>query len=491
MKTYPFSRDGPVSATSRKGNAMPIRNAVTLLMVGAAIEAVPVDAHTWRRTHGELPSASPADRRGVVVQRIAMLVLLFSVSLMSACDSTSTEPSTFVPGPLGAVSVPAGEAVQIRTLLSVTGAPELAVVARRGAELGVEDLGSVRGRDIELGGALDAMCSPEGGRAGASQITGDEQVVGVVGTICSAAAVAASPIISEAGFLMISPANTSPLLTSDLAGNAQEHRHVGYYRVSNNDLHQGIALSDFAFNRLELRRIVTVHDGDPYTSALAAAFADAFRDVGGEVPATVAVQKGQTDMSSVLAELAPTGLDGIFFPLFLVEGSALAAQARAFDGLEGVTLISGSALLVSEFLGTPQSEGMYFAGPESDYDANVNSVTRQSGAAVLASYEDTYGGPPSAHYWAHAYDATTLLAAAIESAAVEEDGVLHIDRAALRRELERTTIEGLIGDISCDGFGDCGTGRVNIYHHMDSGITDIAELPVLYRYVPATTGPSG
>ena len=421
-----------------------------------------------------------------MVQRIAIPVLLLSISLVSACDTTG--PPAFVAGPLGAVSVRAGEAVQIRTLLSVTGAPELGVVGRRGVELAVEDLSGVGGRDIELGDAMDAMCSPEGGRAGAGRITGDEQVVGVIGTICSAAAVAASPVISDAGLVMISPANTSPLLTSDLAGNAQEHRHTGYYRVSNNDLHQGIALSDFAYNRLALRRVAAVHDGDPYTSGLAAAFADAFREVGGEVPSTFVVQKGQTDMSSVLAELAPAGPDGIFFPLFLVEGSAFAAQARVSDGLEDVTLISGSALLVSEFLVTPQSEGMYFAGPESDYGANVNSVTGQSGAAVLASYEEAFGGPPSAHYWAHAYDATTLLAASIESAAVENGGVLQIDRATLRAELERTEIRGLIGNISCDAFGDCGTGKVNIYHHADSAITDIAKLPIVYRYVPATTG---
>ena len=413
--------------------------------------------------------------------------LFVALLLASGCDD-ATSPSSFVPGPLGAVSVGPGEAIRIRTLLSVTGAPELGVVARRGVELAVKDLGAVRSRDIELGGAVDAMCSPEGGRAGASRIAGDEQVVGVVGTICSAAAVAASPVISEAGLVMISPANTSPLLTSDLAGNAQEHRHAGYYRVSNNDLHQGIGLSDFAFNRLGLERVAAVHDGDPYTSALAAAFADAFRAVGGQVPTTIAVQKGQTDMSSVLAELALGNPDGIFFPLFLVEGSALAEQARDFDGLDGVTLISGSALLVSEFLATPQSEGMYFAGPESDYGSNVNSVTRQSGAAILASYDDAFGGPPSAHYWAHAYDATTVLAAAIESAAVEEDGVLHIDRAALRAEIERTEIQGLIGAISCDAFGDCGTGRVNIYHHTDSRITDIAKLPIVYRYAPTAAG---
>lgn len=171
----------------------------------------------------------------------------------------------------------AGEAVQIRTLLAVTGAPDMGIVAHRGVELAVEDLGGVGGREIELGGAMDAMCSPEGGRAGVDRITGDGQVVGVVGTICSAAAVAASPVISESGLVMMSPSSTSPLLTSDLAGSAQEHRDAGNYRVSNNDLHQGIALSDFAYNRLALRRVATVHDGDPYTFAPAAAFPDAFR----------------------------------------------------------------------------------------------------------------------------------------------------------------------------------------------------------------------
>ena len=83
---------------------------------------------------------------------------------------------------------------------------------------------------------------------------------------------------------------------------------------------------------------------------------------------------------------AVAGPDAIFFPLFITEGSAFAAQARAFDGLEGTTLISAAALLVSAFLETPQSEGIYFAGPESDFHSNVNEVTGRSGEQVLALY---------------------------------------------------------------------------------------------------------
>ena len=59
-----------------------------------------------------------------------------------------------------------------------------------------------------------------GGRTGAEQIIADPQVIGVIGTSCSGAAVAASPVFSAAGLALISPSNTSPRLTSDLAGNA-------------------------------------------------------------------------------------------------------------------------------------------------------------------------------------------------------------------------------------------------------------------------------
>ena len=291
-------------------------------------------------------------------------------------------------------------------------------------------------------------------------------------------------MISGAGYVMIAPSTTSPLLTSDLAGNANPDNHPGYFRVSNNDLYQARALSDFAFNQLGLRRVATVHDGDPYTSALVEAFASAFGVLGGQIPAEASIEKGETDMTQVLSEFAAAGPDGIFFPLFATEGSAFAQQARGFDGLEGVTLVSGSALLVADFLSMPHSERIYFAGPESDFGSNVNEATGQSGEAVLAAYGSAYGGAPPSPYWAHAYDATTLLLTAIGSVAVEEGGRLHIDRAELRAELGRMRLQGLIGEISCDDFGDCGTQRINIVHHTDSRVSDVARLPVVYRFAP-------
>jgi branched-chain amino acid transport system substrate-binding protein len=202
------------------------------------------------------------------------------------------------------------------------------------------------------------------------------------------------------------------------------------------------------------------------------------------VPAQAEIEKGDTDMTEVLEQFAVAGPDAIFFPLFEAEGSAFAAQARAFDGLEGTTLISAAALLVSAFLETPQSEGIYFAGPESGFRSNVNEVTGRSGEQVLAAFEARHGGFPGSPYWAHTYDATTILLSAIEAVAVEDGDRLHIDRAALREQVGATAMSGLVGTLSCDRFGDCGTGRMNIYHHTDRSVTDVSKLPVVYVYSP-------
>ena len=246
----------------------------------------------------------------------------------------------------------------------------------------------------------------------------------------------------------------------------------------------GQAVADFAYKELGLRRMGAVHDGDPYTTALVSAFGNAFRTLGGEA-VTAGIAKGDTDMTAVLAEFAAAGTEGLFVPLFLAEGSLFARQAREFDGLEGTTLITGSAMLVPEFLGSPQSEGMYFAGPVLEHGSEANGITGKNADAVLAAFEDTYGGAPASPYWAHAYDAATLLLAAIESVGVEKGEKLYVDRLALRQEVGVTNgFQGIIGVLSCDDFGDCGAGRINIYHHTDSGVTDAAQLPVVYRFAP-------
>ena len=112
------------------------------------------------------------------------------------------------------------DAIQIRSLNSITGdVAYLGIPNQRGVELAITDFGPIHGFDLNLGAGLDEFCSSDGGQAAAQTIVADQDVVGVIGTTCSIAATAAAPLITNAGMTMIAPSNTSPLLTSDLAGN--------------------------------------------------------------------------------------------------------------------------------------------------------------------------------------------------------------------------------------------------------------------------------
>ncbi|MEE8330423.1 MAG: ABC transporter substrate-binding protein, partial [Acidimicrobiia bacterium] len=200
---------------------------------------------------------------------------------------TTDAPAVFPPAAmsdLGGVLIGAGESVQIRTLQSISGGTEfLGVDQNRGTELAVEDYGDVAGHSVDLGVFEDDLCGPEGGAAGAQAIVAQDGVLGVVGTTCSGAAAAASPIITGAGLVLISGSNTSPSLTSDLEGNANENWQPGYYRTAHNDLFQGAAAAEYAFSVLGHTVAGAIHDGDPYTQGLAQSFSDAFTALGGTV----------------------------------------------------------------------------------------------------------------------------------------------------------------------------------------------------------------
>ncbi len=387
-------------------------------------------------------------------------------------------------GPLGVVKVASGDAIQIRSMAVLTGLADLGVPTRRGVEMAVADYGPIKGYTVSMGAGLDSQCTAEGGRLAAETVIGDPRVVGAIGTSCSVAATAASPILSGAGLVMISPTNTAPSLTSDLMGNAGSGYNPGYYRTSSNDLHEGGAVAKFAYNELELRNVAAIHDGDPYTSGLVNAFAGEFKELGGSV-AISTVERDQTDMVPLLTEIAADPPDGLFFPLFEKEGAHIVRQIGEVEGLEDVELIGGAALLVSAFLAIPESEGMYFPGPDLDFGDNASEATGKSSEELVAEYEERYGEAPTSTYLAHSYDAATVLLRAIEEVAEVYDDTLVIDRAKLREALTNTAgFNGIIGTISCDEFGDCGTGRVVISHHTDSGVTDVAALPVVYRSAP-------
>ncbi len=387
-------------------------------------------------------------------------------------------------GPLGAVTVAPGDPIEIRSLEAISGPVAfLGIPNERATQMAINDYGQIKGFDVNMGVGLDDLCSGEGGQAASQTIVADEQILGVIGTSCSGAAIAAIPLISGAGMVLVSPSNTSPALTSDLAGTAGIDYQPGYYRIAHNDLFQGRAVAEFVFSDLGLATAAAIHDGDSYTQGLAQAFADAFTELGGTVTLIVGVGKEDTDMTPVLSEVGQDSPEAIYVPIFQPAGDFVVQQFAGVAGLADTQLVGADGLLVSDFLAIPESEGMYFSGPDLAFGENANAVTGISANDFLKSYEAEFGEAPTAAFWAHAYDATAMLLASIDDVAVElDDGSLFIDRQALRDALSSFSGAGMTGDLACDEFGDCGAQGIQIVFHEDTSITDSTQLPVVFTF---------
>ncbi len=388
---------------------------------------------------------------GKSVIRISfILALLISVNPLVMAENVCDDP-------LGCVEIEAGDPIVVGAMLVVSGAINyLGEDTLGGVELALLARGNeLLGHELEL--ALeDSLCTAEGGQTAAQRLAADATVVGAIGTNCSSAAQGAIPIISEAGMVMIAPSNTSPSLTNADVAAGGSHQ-PGYFRTSQNGLIEGMRLAEFAFHVLDAATLATVHDGDPYTEGLARAVAATFAELEGAVVFEGAVNKGDTDMASILTEIAVQQPNVIYVPLFEPESNFFAAQMQHVSGLEETIILGGAASFSSSF---PENTGdaalgIYVSGP------------LVSGAAydeLLEQWDEEYGTEPPSGYHAHAYDATNILLNALEAVAVErEDGGLSIGRQALRDAVAATEdYPGLTGRLTCREdspfAGDCSPG---------------------------------
>jgi branched-chain amino acid transport system substrate-binding protein len=312
------------------------------------------------------------------------------------------------------------------------------------------------------------------------KIVADPQIVAILGTSCSGAAVSAAKIMSEAGLVMISGSNTAPSLTA-VDGKQGPNWQPGYFRTVYNDALQGRAAATFVFQKLGLRRIATLDDGDAYSQGLTEVFGQAFKELGGEVALVATINKGDTDMRPVLAAVAGSGAELMFFPIFSPEGDFITQQAKEVEGFEHIILIGADGLLTSTFIEAVGADGvgMYFVGP--------NTPEGPAYEAFVANYKAKYSEAPTSSLHAQAYDAANILLKAIETVAIQDAnaaGTLHLGRQALRDALYATTnFQGLTGRLTCDKFGDCGVARFKVVRLDDpaAGIEGLTN-NVIYAY---------
>jgi branched-chain amino acid transport system substrate-binding protein len=359
----------------------------------------------------------------------------------------------------GCVEIAAGEPIHIASLLAISGdAAFLGTDSNNGITLAIDYLdgafdatpGQILGHDIEFT-QEDEGCTAEGGQAGATAIAADPSVVAVLGTSCSSAALGvADTILSDVGMVLLSPSNTNPGLTS-------EEAHQPFYaRTAHNDKIQGAIVAEYVFNELGIDTAATINDESPYADGLALAFRENFEALGGTITAVEQVTSTDTDLSTVLRNIAETEPGAVYGPNFNPVCALTYSQGQ--DILPAGTVQLGSdGCLETSFIETAGSAS-------GDYYASSPDVTVFQGGSFyndefLPAYEEQFGTEPTAVFNAHAFDAFNILADAIEAVAVDDgSGNLTIPRTALKDALLATSeYEGITGIITCTPLGDCAT----------------------------------
>lgn len=331
--------------------------------------------------------------------------------------------------PLGCVDIPPGDSIRIASLLDFSGQGELSTAIWDGVRDAIGNYANIGGFAVTAY-SWDAGCNAEMGASAAYAIISDSQIAGAIGTLCSSSASNARGILSDAGYVMISPGNTRTSFTFT-------ERVPGFFRVAVPDVYQAQMMAEFAYQRLGARTAGIYLVDHEYGYLMADGFRQRFESLGGKIAAYEIVPMGGTDFSALMYGLANSGADAVYMPLFAAEAGYFTAYVREF-GMD-FPLLGTDAVNIGDYynIAGGASENVYFTD-------TVPSVSAQP--------------------YSYGYDAAWLLLEAIARVAVVNgNGVLHIGRQALRDALYNISFDGQSGKIACDQRGDCGHAAIAIY----------------------------
>lgn len=400
-----------------------------------------------------------------LVALVAMLALVMGVVGCGGDQSAVADPDCDS-SPGNCVTIGIGQPIPIGTLLFMRDAS--GVDTRNAVTLALDYLdgafdsreGEVLGHRVQVTNEVED-CTPAGGRAGARRLLrANDDLVAVIGTTCSASAFrAAATVLSQRRVLMVSPTNTSPLL-SQPAG-----RERYYFRTAFNDLIQAAVVADFMRTQARARTAATIALDDAYSAVLAGAFADAFRAAGGTM-ASRQVVRGSASLPRAAARVAAARPDAIFLPLFEPAcGQALRA-VRAQPALRNTPVVVSESCLVQSFARGVGDRNVYASAPDTTRLGEGDFYRTE----FLPAYRRRFSEPPGGVFAAQSFDAINLVVSAIRRVAVPlPDGGLRINRAQLRAAmLDVDGFEGVSGTLSCIATGDCvPSARIAVFRAPD------------------------
>jgi branched-chain amino acid transport system substrate-binding protein len=392
---------------------------------------------------------SRGEHRTAWILVLLSLLAVFAVTIAACGDDDDDDDTggnggevTYGNAGFKTIEIAAGQPIKIGISspisgdLKAIGDPIAAAAALAGD--GVE----IEGHRIEFI-VKDDLCTAEGGASAASQLLA-ENVVAVVGPVCSGAVLAAQPQYEQAGVTHVSPSSTAHTPTYPQRGQVFQT----FLRTTYSDDIQGPAQARFAYNTLKAKTAYIVHDTDAYGSGLADAFSAAFRELGGEILGREGYEKNATDFQSIVTNINNRKPDLVYFAGFFVEATPFIKQLRAV--MRDVPFLAGDGVKNDDFIkgAGADAEGSYQTLPSPVYDSPAYNEFGQKYEAKTGQSRD------ASPFLAEAYDAATVIIRALQQVAKVEGGVLKIDLRELNEAIRNTRIDGASGKIAFDARGE-------------------------------------
>ena len=384
---------------------------------------------------------------------IAGTTLLAATLAMSACGTRSATPTGTSSG--GTTT----KVVKIGSISPLTGPlSALGLGIKNSVDLAVNQANknnAIPGWKIELD-PQDDQATPDTGKNAATALAGDDEVIGVVGTLNSGVAQQVQPVLQSAGIVEVSPANTNPTLTMGAKWQTAPARaYDNYFRTCTTDAVQGPFAAKYLYST-GVKSVVTVNDKQTYGQGLVSTFTEAFKAAGGTVTDAETINPGDTKFNTVISRIQSHKPQAVYYGGQYPEAGPLSAQMKQ-AGLN-IPLMGGDGIYADDYL---KLAGKSATG---DLATSVGAPTDTLASAKqfvtdykAAGYKEEYGA-----YGAYAFDATNAIITAMKTSL---QGASDVESA---REKTITAVgsakfDGATGNVSFDQFGDTKVKVLTVY----------------------------
>lgn len=386
-------------------------------------------------------------------------VALMAMLAFAACgdDDDDTGEGTPTPGadetPAGdetpaagenVVTIAAGETIVVGVMAVLTGDNlQLGEQVRDSVLLAAPQLGPVQGFDVEIVSA-DDLCTAAGAEPAAQLLLAEDNLVAVIGSICSGVNVAIQPTYEEEHITQISPGSTAVAVTYPEGRDPFDT----FLRTVVHDGVQGVKQAEYATEVLGATSVYSAHDTDAYGAGLKDVFNSTFEDLGGEVLGTEGWEKTQTEFGALVTNVTTADPDLVYVAGFAPETAAFLRQLRA-AGYAG-DFLAGDGVITDQFLvdAGEDAEGAHLSKPAPFEETDALLQYQED---FLAEYSYEWD---RASYGPEAYDAYNAVFQALNEVATLDGDSLVIDLDALNDALHASDFDGISGHIAFDDHGD-------------------------------------